>query len=334
VSVRQLPISHEHLRNDAQVGESVLDLTSGRPGPYLTILAPPHVDAAVDLDLEFAVDLDLDLDLAVDLDLDLDLDLDVVPDLAVVPDLDVDGAADASRPTISLLGTFSFRCGDRPISLAGGSRKLLALLALRGRPMTRAYVAYTLWPDASESDASSCLRSALCRLKNKAGDLIDVANLDLELRPNVCVDLRESRALAIRLLDAPATALRGESATSAVQRLSGDVLPGWSDDWAAAETIEWHQLRLHALEAMAAHLAETGRYADATVAAMAAVRAEPLRESAHCALVETFLAEGNQKEALDGFDRFRGLLRAELGVDPSPRISGLVGGLRRRSTDN
>ncbi len=237
------------------------------------------------------------------------------------------------RPTISVLGTFSFRSGDRAHALTGGTRRLLALLALRRQPMTRALAAYTLWPDAPEADASSRLRSALCRLRSCVGDIVDVANLDLQLRPEVAVDLRDARTLVHELFERPDGALGGRSAAAAVQLLSGDLLPGWCDEWVLAGTDEWHQLRLHGLEAMTEHFVSRGRCADATLAALAAVRAEPLRESAHGALIKTFLAEGNQKEALDGFERFRTMLRAELGVEPSPRLSGLVGDLRRRRTD-
>jgi DNA-binding SARP family transcriptional activator len=247
-------------------------------------------------------------------------------------DLAVVGNRDA-RPTISVLGTFAFRSGDRALALTGGTRKLLALLALRRQPMTRARVAYTLWPDAPEVDASSRLRSALCRLRNSVGDIVDVANLDLQLRPDVGVDLRDSRALVNGLFERPGAALSGRTSSAAVRMLSGDLLPGWDDEWIVADGSEWHQLRLHALEAMAAHLVTEGRCADASLAALAAVRAEPLRESAHGALIKTFLAEGNQTEALDEFNRFRARLGVELGVEPSPRLSGLVVNLRRRSTD-
>ena len=247
-------------------------------------------------------------------------------DLAVVENRD-------EGPTISVLGTFAFRSGDRALALTGGTRKLLALLALRRQPMTRALAAYTLWPDAPEVDASSRLRSALCRLRNSVGDIVDVANLDLQLRPEVGVDLRDSRALVNGLLERPGAALSGRTSSAAVRMLSGDLLPGWDDEWVVADGSEWHQLRLHALEAMAAHLVTEGRCADASLAALAAVRAEPLRESAHGALIKTFLAEGNQTEALDEFNRFRARLGVELGVEPSPRLSGLVVDLRRRSTD-
>ena len=42
------------------------------------------------------------------------------------------------------------------------------------------------------------------------------------------------------------------------------------------------------------------------------------------------LAEGNQSEALAEFNRYRALLRAELGLDPTPRLCELVADLQRR----
>ena len=52
-------------------------------------------------------------------------------------------------------------------------------------------------------------------------------------------------------------------------------------------------LRLHALETASTLLTEQGRMAEAAQAALAAVQAEPLRESAARALVKVHLAEGN-----------------------------------------
>ena len=90
----------------------------------------------------------------------------------------------------------------------------------------------------------------------------------------------------------------------------------------------WRQLRLHALEALAARLTAAGRWGEAAGAAGAAVRAEPLRESAHAALIQVHLAEGNQSEAVREFARYRALLRAELGLDPTPRLGHLLQGLQ------
>jgi SARP family transcriptional regulator, regulator of embCAB operon len=59
------------------------------------------------------------------------------------------------------------------------------------------------------------------------------------------------------------------------------------------------------------------------------VRAEPLRESGHAALIQVHLAEGNQSEAVREFVRYRALLNTELGLEPTARLHQLVQGLPR-----
>ena len=87
---------------------------------------------------------------------------------------------------------------------------------------------------------------------------------------------------------------------------------------------------MHALEALASRLHAAGRWGEAANAAGAAVRAEPLRESAHAALIKVHLAEGNQSEAVREFTRYRALLHTELGLEPTPQLCHLVQELQRR----
>jgi DNA-binding SARP family transcriptional activator len=106
--------------------------------------------------------------------------------------------------------------------------------------------------------------------------------------------------------------------------LSADLLPDWYDDWVLIEAEGWRQLRLHALEALAGRLIAVGRCGEAVGAAGAAVRADPLRESASAALIQAHLAHGNQAEAVREFTRYRTLLATELGLAPTPRLHGLL----------
>jgi DNA-binding SARP family transcriptional activator len=235
--------------------------------------------------------------------------------------------------TLSVLGSFQFRAGDEAPPLPSGSQRLLALLALRDRSVTRLMIAGTLWPDSTEQHASASLRSALTRLRGEARNAVDVADLDINLAPGVVVDIRESKRFAHRLLEADAPHLEPEATASAIASLSADLLPDWYEDWVLIETAEWRQLRLHALEAMADNLAAEGRWAEAIGAAQAAIRGEPLRETSHAALIRVFLAEGNQTEALDQFERYRTLLNNELSLDPTSNISDLVTPIGRRASD-
>jgi DNA-binding SARP family transcriptional activator len=227
------------------------------------------------------------------------------------------------------VGGFQLVEGDAQVALAEGSQRLLALLALRGRPVKRVLVAGTLWPDVTESRAYASLRSALTRLYGVVRDAVEVNQSDLRLASSVRVDLRESQALAHRLLDvADQPVAAADLSGAAIAALSGELLPDWYDDWVLLEAEDWRQLRLHALEVLAGLLAAAGRYGDAAAAALAAVRADPLRESAHAALIKVHLAEHNQSEALREFGRYESLLRAELDIEPTARLQKLVRELR------
>jgi DNA-binding SARP family transcriptional activator len=75
---------------------------------------------------------------------------------------------------------------------------------------------------------------------------------------------------------------------------------------------------------VAARLAFLGRHCEALEAAYAAVRAEPLRESAHRTVVRVHLAQGNLAEALRAYEFFRTLVHEELGVPPTEQMTRLV----------
>jgi DNA-binding SARP family transcriptional activator len=153
---------------------------------------------------------------------------------------------------------------------------------------------------------------------------VTVTAHDLGLAEGVAVDVHHSRALAKRLIDQDGPELALDIGSAAVTALSDDMLPGWYDDWAIVAAEDWHQLRLHALEAVVARLTAADRLAEAAAAALAAVRAEPLRESARAALIRVHMAEGNQSDAVSEFERYRVLLRAEMGLEPTSRLSRLL----------
>jgi len=233
-----------------------------------------------------------------------------------------------STPRISLLGGFQFEDDQgAAVILPEGSQRLLAFLALKGRLVKRPVVAGTLWPVATEDHSSSSLRSALARLQGRARRVVEASARDLGLSGEVEVDLWESRALADRLLGPEGNAAKPVPGGGEVSALSAELLPDWYDDWVLVEAEDWRQLRLHALEALAVRLAAKERYGDAAAAAVAAVRAEPLRESPRAALIRVHIAEGNLSEALREFVRYRELLMIELGVEPTERLCTLVSDL-------
>jgi DNA-binding SARP family transcriptional activator/DNA-binding HxlR family transcriptional regulator len=245
---------------------------------------------------------------------------------------DSDGREQAERLTIriSLLGSFDLRVnGTRIGSLAVGSQRLLAFLALHDRSVARMSMAGAMWPEVSDERASISLRSALSRLDPATRDAILSTSPGLGLAESVIVDLRDGRAAARRLLRPGLTPYDDDISPSTIGLLSLELLPGWYDDWVLAEAEDWRQLRMSALEAAAERLAARGRLAEAAGAARASIKVEPLRESAHASLIRVHLAEGNQSEALRAYDRYRELITSGLGLEPTPLITSLVRDIRK-----
>ena len=203
-----------------------------------------------------------------------------------------------------------------------GSKRLLAFVALRRGRVERRYAAGTLWPVGGDGRAAGNLRSALWRLRGADIEIMQCDKWSLRLDDGVGVDAKLVTDWADRVIGACA---REEDLTvSSLQLDALDLLPGWCDDWAILERERLRQRVLHGLEALSRHLVLIGRYADAVEAAIAAIAAEPLRESAQRVLVEAHVSEGNWVEAHRGFVAYRTLLSRELGVSPSREFAAYV----------
>jgi DNA-binding SARP family transcriptional activator len=227
--------------------------------------------------------------------------------------------------SLSLLDAFELRCAGEPVPLPPSAQRLLALLALHERPLLRLHVAGTLWLDTTEERASANLRSSLWRVNRPGPKLVEATSLQLRLAPQVRVDVRETAALAHRLL-APSAEPDGEVDLDPA-RLTGELLPDWYDDWVLLERERLRQLSLHALEALGERLLEAGRRGEALEAALAAITVEPLRESAHRLLIRIHLEEGNASEAIRQLELCRRLFREQLGLEPSPQLARLIADL-------
>jgi len=223
--------------------------------------------------------------------------------------------------SLSLLNAFELRSHGHVLDLPLSSQRLLAFVALHEHPLQRAYVAGTLWIDASDERAGASLRSSLWRLNRAGRAAIETTGTHLRLAAEVEVDLRRALAVAHRLLHGSTEAADLRAGETA---LCGELLPDWYDDWLLFERERFRQLSLHALEALAERLIGAGEMARALHVALSAVKGEPLRESAHRVLIRVHLAEGNRAEALRQRELCRRLLHDQLGIEPSPRLDALL----------
>jgi len=224
---------------------------------------------------------------------------------------------------VGLLDGFTLRTAGSPggrDDVPRGVQRLVALVGLSGRP-GRSAVAGQLWGDVSEEQAHGSLRSALWRLHRLAPGVLDTAGGALAVARGVRVDVRDLCSWAARVRDPCAGP---DDLGPPPVELQGDLLPGWHDDWVLVERERLRQLRLYALETLAARLAAAGRPGDAVETAHLAVRGEPLRESAYRVLVRVHLGEGDVAAAVHVYRQFRTRLRDELGLDPTDRLTRLV----------
>jgi DNA-binding SARP family transcriptional activator len=135
------------------------------------------------------------------------------------------------------------------------------------------------------------------------------------------VDLYESAAVAHRWLAGVETEADLDAGSV---NLEGELLPDWYEDWVTDERDRYRQLRVHALEAIAGRLARIRRWGDAVQAALAALVADPLRESAHRTVISVYLAEGNVAEAMRQLRRCERLMFEEVGIRPSFDLDDLM----------
>lgn len=224
---------------------------------------------------------------------------------------------------VHLIDGFALERNGRAVTLSPSLQRLIAYLALHVRPLLRTHVAGVLWLDASEQHAMANLRSTLCRLRQVTGRVVDATASHLFLAPEVAVDLRNAMALIRDITAAP-----GDTTQFAgIEMLSGDVLPDWYEDWVLIERERFRQLRLRGLEAMCERLTKARRFTEAIECGLAAVAAEPLRESAQRVLIRSYLTEGNVADALRQYGHYRRELGDELGVEPSSELAGLIDGI-------
>ncbi|MGV9709940.1 AfsR/SARP family transcriptional regulator [Gordonia sp. NPDC003424] len=200
--------------------------------------------------------------------------------------------------------------------LSTAARRVLAYLGVHGPVVQRALMSMQLWPAMTESHARANLRRAIWQTPNDS-----ILSTSWEVRLTAVVDLAEAREIADTALSGTPLDVRQ------VDLLSRDLLPGWYEDWLTDEQDAFHLARIQGLEQACRTATHLRQYGLATRAGLAAVCAEPLRQSAVIALIRAHLDEGNSYEAVRRYQHYRDLLAEELGVEPGAEVTDLMAGL-------
>ncbi len=208
-------------------------------------------------------------------------------------------------------------------------RLLFAYLALhRDRPVRRDELAEALWSGKGAPPAyESLLAPPLSRLRKALGPgvLDGRSELTLRLPDDAWIDWEALPQALKTARSNPDPQQAFDAAKAALEIADGGLLPGLDAPWIDSFRSELGDLRVEALETLAAAGAKLGGPAahEAEQAARAAVEAQPFRESARAALMEVLRARGNVAEALRVFEDVRILLREELGASPGAALVGL-----------
>lgn len=224
---------------------------------------------------------------------------------------------------VALLGGFQLEIAGQPVRVPVTMQKVVSMVALRGR-CGRSRLAGSLWPETTEGRALASLRTALWRANQTAPGLVEPRHDSLGLAEDVDVDVNGLVRAAHEVMEGGAPL---PPDAPMVTLLDGDLLPDWRDEWLVVDRERLRQLRLHLLEAVAQRLAEQRMFGMAMEAALAALRADVLRESAHRAVIRVHLLEGNVAEAATAFAQCRDMLRREIGIAPSEETMHLVRGI-------
>jgi DNA-binding SARP family transcriptional activator len=220
-----------------------------------------------------------------------------------------------------VLGPVRAWVGDRELELGTPQqRAILGILLLRGgATATPDQLINAVWGPAAPRAAIGVIRSYVSRLRRVLPkDVIESAGGGYSLR-TANLDLTEfTRHIEAARGAEPHTAARELRAALVLWR--GTPLAGVNGDYAEFERTRLTQVRLAAVEDLAAADIESGRLAEAAAALAEVIAEQPLRERPRELLMLAHYRAGRQADALAVFAEIQHLLADELGLDPGPGL--------------
>jgi DNA-binding SARP family transcriptional activator len=221
-----------------------------------------------------------------------------------------------------------------PVDVGGRQPRLVlaALVAAGGRPVSPDALIELLWPDRPPASAAGTLQTYVSRLRRALGHVgdaplvLDQAGYHLDLAAHT-VDTQcfEELASAGSLeLAAGRPAAARQMLTDALALWRGPALIDLVDAGSAlAQAAALEEQRLTVLEERIDADLALGRHTHVVGELQLLVGQHPLREGLHARLALALYRSGRQAEALDVLTEVRGILREELGLDPSPELRDL-----------
>ena len=243
-----------------------------------------------------------------------------------------------ARLHISLLGEFSLvyrgqsaarLSGERPIAL------LAYLLLHRDTAVSRQQLAFTLWPDSSDSQARANLRNLFYTLRQTLPDAdaflaADAMTLQWRSDADVVLDVAEFEAALAAARTAAAPADKMKHLETAVSCYKGDLLPGNYDDWIIPLREELRQSHLDALHQLITLLEQQQEYRAAARYSQRLLQQDPLDETAYVQLMRQYARGGDRAGVRRVYEACVLTLRRELDVAPGPATQAAYAELLRQ----
>jgi two-component SAPR family response regulator len=149
--------------------------------------------------------------------------------------------------SLNLLGQFAVHRGQQPVELPPACQRLIALVALKRKPVHRLWVCAMLWPQAPTRRAIASLRSTMWRLRPVGADpLLEVDPQYIGLATGVSVDWHDAVDQIGQLLGdgEPASVADPQFVAEMLPLLrAGELLDGWAEPWAATERQRYRAMR-------------------------------------------------------------------------------------------
>ena len=240
-------------------------------------------------------------------------------------------------------------CGDLVVSLEGRrlegllpgrqGRTLFVYLVLnRSRDTTAGELLMALWQGHGPDGADATLRTLISKIRRAVGmDMLGRGGrYRLSLPEEVRVDLEVARDAIHRAESAVAEEEWHRAwapAQVTLMTARRGFLPGEEATWIDEVRRELRELETRGLESYAAASLGVGgtELAIAEQTARRLVEREPYHESGYRILMQALATKGNIADALLAYERLAGLLREELGADPSPSTRELHRSLLERT---